>query len=149
MKTVLNILASILLLFNGIGALYGGWNLMLYPDGSSIQLSMEWLKHAPFVDYRIPGFILFTANGLFSAFVFIALLLNFKKYPWLVIAQGAILTGWILVQILLIRTIYFLHILMGSVGIVLFILGWILTQLSQTPVRSQNIFDQVNPKTLK
>ncbi len=134
MKTFLNILVSILLLFNGIGALYGGWNLMLYPDGSSIQLSMEWLKHTPFVDYRIPGFILFIANGLLSAFAFIALLLKLKQYPWLVIAQGAILTGWILIQILLIQTIYFLHFICVSVGIVLIMVGWILVRYSRKPI---------------
>jgi hypothetical protein len=133
MKTFLNISASILLLFNGIGALYGGWNLMLYPDGSSIQLSMDWLRHTPFVDYRIPGFILFTANGLFSAFAFITLLLELKQYPWLVIAQGAILTGWILIQILLIQTIYFLHFICISVGIVLIVAGWMLVRYSRNP----------------
>jgi len=134
MKTFLNILASVFLLFNGIGALYGGWNLMLYPDGSSIQLSMDWLRHTPFVDYRIPGFILFIANGLLSAFASIALLLNIKQSPWLVIAQGAILTGWILVQILLIQTIYFLHFICVSVGIALIIVGWILVRYSRKPI---------------
>lgn len=142
MKKFLNILASILLLFNGAGALYGGWNLMLYPDGSSIQLSMDWLKHTPFVDYRVPGFILFTTNGLFGVFVFVSLQLNLKKYPWLVMAQGAILTAWILIQILLIRTVDFLHIVMGSIGIVLFILGWILIQFSQKLVRSKGMINQ-------
>ena len=124
MKKFLNILTSILLLFNAAGALYGGWNLMLYPDGTSIQLSIDWLKHAPFVDYRIPGFILFTTNGMFSAFVFMALILNLKKYAWLVMAQGTILIGWILIQILLIQTLFFLHFICLFVGIVLIIAGW-------------------------
>jgi len=137
MKKFLNILTSILLLFNGVGALYGGWNLMLYPEGSSIQLSMEWLKHTPFIDYRIPGFILFTTNGMFGVFVFVALLLDLKTYPWLVIAQGALLIGWILIQILLIQTLYFLHFICLFVGTVLTIAGWKLVQYGRKPALHQ------------
>ena len=37
MKTLAKILASALLLINGAGAVYGGANLMLYPDGSSLR----------------------------------------------------------------------------------------------------------------
>jgi len=123
MKVFLKIITSLLLLINGIGAIYGGGNLILHPDGSSIQLSLHWLQHTPFNNYLIPGIILFIANGLLSVFVFIALLLKYKNYSWLVMAQGAILTGWIVIQILLIQTIYFLHIILGSVGIALILLG--------------------------
>ncbi len=128
MKLFLHILAYILLFFNGVGALFGGWNLMIHPDGSSLQLSMDWLKHTPFPDYLIPGIILFIANGLFSVFVFIAILLKLRNYYWLVMVQGAILAGWIVIQMALIRTIDFLHVLFGSIGIALFIVGWILLQ---------------------
>jgi len=126
MKTFLIVLTSMLLLFNGIGAIYGGGNLILHPDGSSIQLSPDWLKHTSFQNYLIPGIILFITNGLFSLFVFIALLFKFRNYSWLVMAQGAILAGWILIQIILLQTIYFLHIILGFLGVALFILGWML-----------------------
>lgn len=129
MKIFLKILTSLLLLFNGIGAIYGGGNLILYPDGSSIQLSLNWLKHSPFHDYFIPGIILFIANGLFSIFVLISLLFNRRNSSLLVIAQGAILVGWIIIQIILIQTTYFLHGILGGVGIALIILGWIQKQL--------------------
>lgn len=131
MKVFLKIITSLLLLINGIGAIYGGGNLILHPDGSSIQLSIHWLQHTPFNNYLIPGIILFIANGLLSVFVFIALLLKHKNYPWLVMAQGAILTGWIVIQILLIQTIYFLHIILGSVGIALIVLGIFELQLER------------------
>lgn len=123
MKRFLSVISSLLLIFNGAGALYGGWNLMTYPDGSSIHLSLHWLEHTPFTDYLIPGIILFITNGLFSFFAFIALLLKAKKYDRLVMAQGAILTGWIIIQMILIQTIHSLHIIVGSVGIGLIIAG--------------------------
>jgi hypothetical protein len=123
LKTFLKIIVSLLLLFNGIGAIYGGGNLIVYPDGSSILLSMDWLKHTPFQNYFVPGIILFVANGLFSIFVFICLLFNTRNYPILVILQGAILTGWIVIQMIMIMTVYFLHVILGSVGLALIILG--------------------------
>jgi hypothetical protein len=131
MKLLLHILAYILLFFNGAGALFGGWNLMIHPDGSSLQLSLDWLKHTPFPDYLIPGIILFIANGLFGVFVFIAILLKLKNYCWLIMAQGAILAGWIVIQMALIRTIDFLHVLFGSIGIALFIVGWMILQYNR------------------
>jgi len=130
MKIVLNIIASVLLLFNGIGAIYGGLNLITHPDGSSIQLSSEWLKHTPFHNYLIPGIVLLIANGLLSILVFIALLFNHRKYPWLVTAQGVILAGWILIQMMMIQTVYFLHIILGSVGVLLIITGYLLIKLN-------------------
>src|SRR5687768_14498666 len=117
MRTWLTIIAIILLLFNGIGALYGGWNLITHPDGSSIQLSLHWLAHTPFTDYLIPGIILFISNGLFSIFVFIALIFRFKKYEWFVVAQGVILIGWITIQVALIQNLNFLHVVLGSTGV--------------------------------
>lgn len=128
MKTILKVIISFLLLFNGIGALYGGGNLILHPDGSSIQLSMEWLKYTSFQDYFIPGIILFTANGVFSILVFVCLVLGIRNYSWLVMIQGAILFGWIVIQMILTHNVYFLHFLFGGVGIVLMLLGWILTK---------------------
>lgn len=125
MNIFLKGLTSLLLVFNGIGAIYGGANLILHPDGSSMQMSLDWLKYSPFHDYFIPGIILFVANGVFSIFVLICALVNQRNYPMLVMAQGAILVGWIIIQIILIQTIIFLHWIMGAVGFALIILGGI------------------------
>lgn len=123
MKNILKFIAAFLLIFNGIGAMYGGWNLIIHPDGSSIQLPMEWLKHAPFNDYFIPGIILFIANGLLSFVVLAAMLLNHRFFSWFIMAQGAILTGWIIIQIILVQKTYYLQGILGGVGIALIILG--------------------------
>ena len=129
----MKIFTSLLLLFNGTGAVYGGVNLILHPDGSSLRLSLDLLKYTPFKDYLIAGIILFIVNGLFSFFVLIKLLLNQKNYSWFVIAQGLILTGWIIIQVFLIQTVYFLHFILISTGIVLIVLGSILMKLQNKP----------------
>ena len=131
MKTWLKFIAAALLLFNGIGAIYGGGNLILHPDGSSIQLTMDWLEHTPFKDYLIPGIVLFIANGIFSFIALAAMLLKVNNYAWLVMAEGSILTGWIVIQMLMIQTVYFLHYVMGGVGLVLLVVGYALLKYNQ------------------
>lgn len=137
MQPFFKTVSSVLLLFNGIGALYGGWNLMLHPDGSSIQLSQDWLQHTPFNDYFIPGIILFVANGLFSFFALASILFNFSNPPFIVMAQGCILLGWIVIQILMIQTVYFLHIIMGGTGLLLILFGWL--QWKVNPATSDQV----------
>lgn len=131
MKIYLKHFTSFILLFNAAGAIYGGGNLIIHPDGSSIQLSLEWLKYTPFRDYFVPGIILFVANGLCSIIVFISLIFKHKNYLWFVIAQGVVLTLWIIIQIILIRMVYFLHIVMGSLGVILIILGIIQLKIKE------------------
>lgn len=129
MLRVYKIVSVLLLLFNLLGALYGGINLILYPDGSSIKLSLDLLKHSPFKNYLIPGIILFIANGLFCGFVLFKVLTNSKTYEKLIIAQGLILAGWIIIQIQFIRTIFILHFILGGVGVLLVVLGLLIYRI--------------------
>ncbi len=126
MKLFIKIAVGLLLLFNGVGAIYGGLNLIIHPDGSSIQLSPEWIEGTVFKNYFVPGLVLLVANGLFSILTLLVMIFKTRNYFWFIILQGVILTGWILIQIVLIQTIYFLHIILGGVGIVLIVLGFVL-----------------------
>jgi hypothetical protein len=123
MKTFLKTSTTLLLLINGVGALYGGWNLITHPDGSSLQMSPNYLQYSPFDNYFIPGIILFLVNGLFDFLVLGALLINHRYVPLLVTFQGVLLTGWIFIQVIMVRDIYFLHILLGTAGLLLILLG--------------------------
>ncbi len=124
MNSAFKIIVIILLLFNGTGAIYGGGQLMLHPDGSTMELSLDLLKHAPFNNYLVPGIILFTVNGLFSFYVIALIVFNFKGFPVYVLAQGIILIFWILVQVIIIRKVTPLHVLLGTIGILLLLSGW-------------------------
>ncbi len=126
MKKLLLIASAVLLLFNGLSALFGGWQLMMQPDGSSMEMSLDWLQYSPFSNYLIPGILLFVVNGLMSILVFILLIIKYKSYPLLVMLQGVLLFGWIAVQVLLLRDIIWIQILYGSIGLVLLLLGWLL-----------------------
>lgn len=128
MRIILKSAAIALLLFNGTGALFGGWQLITHPDGSGLQLTLDWLKHTPFPNYLIPGVVLFIVNGLFSMATFFALILKYKHSAKLILFQGILLSGWIIIQILLIRTLHPLHLIMGSVGVALIVVGNLLHQ---------------------
>jgi len=75
------------------------------------------------------GIILFTANGLFSFVALAMLLFNRNNFPSFIIAQGIVLSGWLLVQMLIIQTVYFLHYVLGAVGILLIVSGAMLRQI--------------------
>lgn len=125
MQKLLFILSIALLLINGLGALYGGGNLMIYPDGSGFGMPLSLLACTPFHNFLIPGIILFVANGVSSIVVCTALLLNIRGSWWLVMAQGAVLVGWIVIQVILIQGVGFLHFLFGFVGLALIVAAWL------------------------
>jgi hypothetical protein len=130
MKVFLKILALILLLLNGTGAIYGGWHLINHPDGSSLKMTPDLLANTPFHNFLIPGIILFSLNGLFSVITLLLLVFNFRKYPLLIYIQGIMLTGWIVIQCILLQEINFLQITLGSVGLLLMSSGIILNRLT-------------------
>jgi len=123
----------------GLGALAGGGVLMAVPDGSIMQMPLSMLKYSPFPNYLIPGAILFTVLGIYPVVVAYSLLrrpawrwpeeLNpVKRLHWswaASLAAGVILVLWITAQVLLIRSVAFLHVLY-------FVWGWVLILLTQT-----------------
>ena len=123
MRLLLKIVASVLLLFNGAGALYGGLMMIIYPDGSGIYLSKDLLEHSIFNSYLIPGIVLLLVNGLLSFYVFVAVLFNHKNLWRLVAFEGIVLTVWLVFQILTIQLIYYLHLVMFAAGLSLMSIG--------------------------
>jgi len=137
MHHIFRIIAIILLLFNAISALFGGWSLMSDPSGETMDIPLRFLDHSPFENFRVPGVILFITNGLFSLLFAVMVLLKFMNYSWLVIFQGFILVGWLIVQIIMIRDFYGpLHVLYFSVGLLLICTGWILARQDQAIYQS-------------
>lgn len=130
-QILLKLVAIVLLLFNGMGALYGGLSFMLHPDGSGLKMSVDYLRYSPFHDFCIPGLILFVCNGIMS-FIAIALVaMAHRLASWSVILQGAILCMWIGVQVLMVRDFQALHAVMLVTGVLLLIAGALLRRWSQ------------------
>lgn len=123
LKIILKIAAVILLLFNGIGALYGGLSFMLHPDGSGLGMSAGYLRYSPFSDFFVPGLILFICNGVYSLGAVTLVVISHRYAAWAVLLQGTILVGWIVVQMLMVRDFQELHAVMLGTGMLLIALG--------------------------
>ncbi|UCH61637.1 MAG: hypothetical protein JSU77_07400 [Fidelibacterota bacterium] len=105
-------------LFIGIGAVAGGVGLVSAPDGSALGLPLELLEHSPFPDYFIPGLVLLIVNGLGSLAGGIITLRRSRMAAEVAIALGTFLVLWIVVQIAIIRSVHWLHVLYFIIGLI-------------------------------
>lgn len=122
-RSYVKYIALLLLLLNATGAFAGGIPMIVHPDGSASGLPLHYLQYSPFEDYLVPGIVLVLFNGVLSVIVFLALAFNVHFHSRLVILQGAVLTGWIVLQVMMLRDINFLHISFALIGIVLMKIG--------------------------
>ncbi|MEO5907151.1 MAG: hypothetical protein ABIQ11_10515 [Saprospiraceae bacterium] len=120
---ILRLIAVAALFYNALGALAGGWGMMADPSGQDLQLSLSYLDHTPFHNYLYPGIILFMVNGVFCLVVLMATLFKWKHHELLIMAQGALLTGWIIIQITMIQLVYYLHYISVLMGLFLIFYG--------------------------
>ncbi|MEN9569357.1 MAG: hypothetical protein RL172_588 [Bacteroidota bacterium] len=101
MKTLLLVLCG----FIGSTALVSGILLVMYPDGSLLQLPMALLANTHFTNYQVPGIIL---AGVVGSTNLAAMLYGIHKSRQAInwsLAGGTVLTCWIIIQMLLLRMI--------------------------------------------
>ena len=104
--------------FIGLGAIGGGFMLVKDPSGSALGLPASLLEGSPFSDFLIPGIFLLIVNGLGSM---IGSALSFgrrRSAKEIAIVLGAILVAWIVIQVAIIRSISWLHVLYFILGMV-------------------------------
>lgn len=122
MKAI-RITAIILLVIVSINALVAGYLFIIDPSGSKMKIPVSYLQHSPFSNFLVPGIVLFLVNGILSLVAAMATILKLKIYPALIVWQGILLLGWIVAQIILLQHFNFLHLLMGTIALSLFVLG--------------------------
>ncbi len=125
MKTC-RILALILLLFTALNALIAGGLFILDPSGTRMGMSAAYLHPSPFRSFLIPGLVLFSLIGLAGIQAAYATWHRRPRYPLAIVRQGVLLSGWILVQVTLVRDFNVLHGIMLAIGILLTGLGYVL-----------------------
>ena len=118
----------ILLFFTGVNAIIAGTLFMIDPTGSKMGMSTAYLSNAPFANFLIPGITLFVVNGLMNVLTAILTLKNFKRFPSLILLQGLLLSGWIIMQVIWVRDFNGLHFTMLFIGLVLIVMGMLLKQ---------------------
>lgn len=117
-------LSLVLLALLSLGGFYGGLGLVFSPDGSFMQMSPGSLSWSPFRDFTVPGIILSLVNGVLPIVGFVLVWRRHPRAHLLLLLQGVLLSGWISVQMLLLRTFYPpLHVPYWLYGAVLFVVG--------------------------
>ena len=104
--------------FIGLGALGGGFMLVRDPSGSALELPMSLLEGSPFPDFLIPGMFLFAVNGV-GSMIGAGLSFTRRRYAQeIAIVLGAILVTWIVIQVVIISSFHWLHVLYFILGVV-------------------------------
>lgn len=123
MTNKLRTTAIISLIAVAINALVAGYLFMTDPSGQQLGISIALLRFSSFKDFFLPGLLLFTLNGLVGLITATALIRRWSFYPIRVCFQGFLLTGWIVIQALMIRQFNLLHAIFGATGIFLIVTG--------------------------
>jgi hypothetical protein len=94
-------LAMVLEIFLGIGALFGGIQFILAPDGHLLGVPLRMLAGTPFHSFFVPGLLLFTVVGL-GPMVAAAITARRRAIgPLAAFAVGLTLMGWITVEMVI------------------------------------------------
>jgi uncharacterized membrane protein len=104
--------------FIGLGALGGGFMLVIDPSGSALGVPLSFLEGSPFPDFLVPGIFLLVVNGVGSM---IGAGFSFTRRPYAqetAIVLGAILVTWIVIQVILIRSFSWMHVFYFILGAV-------------------------------
>jgi hypothetical protein len=118
--------AIVSLAFLAITATWGAALLILAPSGSPMQIPQSVLEHTPFHSFLIPGIMLLVSQGLLG-FVILAIAIFCRRgYGWWVAFQGCMLFGWITIEVILLRTVVWLHYVYWALGLILIACGWAL-----------------------
>lgn len=121
-------IAVFLLGFLGVTAIVGAVPLIRNPHAEPWQMPQSFLEHSPFHSYLIPGIILLLANGILSFFALYQTVRCRPGYGWWVALQGGVLSGWIVVEVIMLRFMVWPHYVYLGLGLALIGLGLALTR---------------------
>ena len=114
----------ILLSFISVTAILSGLMMIGYADGSALNLSLSLLEGTPFKNYIIPGILLIIFVGIVNLLaVFYNMKRDPKRYTW-ALAAGIMICGWIITQMILIRSFHWLHIVYLAMGVVVILISF-------------------------
>jgi hypothetical protein len=108
-----------LCLLTGVTAVGGGLALALRPDGSILRAPLSVLQHTPFASFLIPGILLAAVVGLSNLTGAFALAFTERRgAAALSFLGGAALTGFVVIEMALLRTVNWLQLFFFVVGMV-------------------------------
>jgi hypothetical protein len=119
----MRIFLILLLSLVSLTAIVSGGFMILYPGGTALNLPLSILEPTPFQDFMIPGWLLLSV-GLVHLF---ALLQWWQKtgtrFNWS-IAAGVLLSGWIVMQMLLLAIVNWWQVGYLFAGVLIVLSAW-------------------------
>ncbi len=117
------IVVIVMLVFLGLSGMVGAIPILMHPTDEPWHMPQNLLQYSPFDSYLIPGIILLAANGLLSLWVLWLTVRQHPGYGWWVTAQGCVLSGWLIVEMAMLRLVVWPHYLYGTVALALVVSG--------------------------
>lgn len=130
---IVRAVALVALGFLAVTAIWGAALLMAAPAGSPMQIPVSVLQHSPFHSFLIPGILLLVSSGLLGAGVFFLALLRVRRYGAWIAIQGWVLFVWITTEVIMLRTVVWLHYLYWGLALLLIACGWVLRGEARKP----------------
>lgn len=112
----------------GLGATGGGFMLVIDPSGGTLGVPSSLLDGSIFPNFIIPGIFLMVVNGFGSI---MGAVFSFTKRRYtqeIAIVLGVILVSWIVIQVIIIKSIGWLHVIYFILGIIELWLGLYIRQ---------------------
>jgi hypothetical protein len=133
---IVRMVALVAVGFLAISAIWGAALLIGDPMGRPMEIPVSILQHSPFHSFLIPGILLLVSSGLLGTVVFVLALVRARAYGLWVAFQGCVLFGWITVEVILLRTVVWLHYVYWGLALILIASGWVLRR-DIRPARSR------------
>ena len=112
-------LVATLCLATAITAIGGGATLLASPDGALMHTPTTALAHSPFTSFLVPGLILLFVVGFGNAIAGALVLRHARHANTAVFLAGAVLFGWIVGEMVMLRTINALQVVYFATSLVL------------------------------
>jgi hypothetical protein len=110
--------------FVAVSAFAAGAMFVLEPSGRLMGMTEATLARSPFRSYLVPGIVLFTVVGGTQALAAWAEIRRWPRAGWLSVTAGAVLAGWIAVQVAMIGLGHPMQPSLFVVGGVIASMGW-------------------------
>lgn len=114
-----------------VTAIAGGLALVMVPDGSFVHAPRALLEHTPFTSFAVPGWILLVAVGLTNALAAVRVVRDSPAPNPTAIVGGVMLFGWIVGEMMLLRTVNALQ--LGYLVVACAIIGEALRRRARQP----------------
>jgi hypothetical protein len=120
------VIALVALAFLAVTAAWGAVLLIGNPSGSPIEMPVSVLRYSPFHSFLIPGILLLLSSGVLGTVVLFIVLCRRRGFAWWTAFQGFVLFGWITIEVIMLRTVIWLHYVYWGLALLLIACGWAL-----------------------